>query len=337
MDEVPMIPTLRWQRTVLGVASMLMASACTMEPHGGGGGGGGGGGEPDQAPIATDDSITTPMNTPIISSVLANDKDPDDDALAVASYTQGAHGVVEFGGEGGVEVKYMPNPGFTGVDSFRYTIDDGHGLSAVGVVTVMVSPLTPGCTIDITGPAAGTFGENLHLTANATCNTGPAQVQWFHKVNSSYVVVQAYSTTQTLDLPADVVGGNLFYALVRTQGTSSSQGMSNIVTVKAVDNTPQCTLVKMVSPTNTQSLRAGMAQPLTASATCPAGSVPEYQFWVKPAGAASWTILPSYTTGSQSWVPPATGSWSIRAVVRTVGSHVSYQMASMSVTVNVTS
>ena len=128
----------------------------------------------------------------------------------------------------------------------------------------------------------------------------------------------------------------MFYAFVRTQGTQASQGMSNIVTVKAVDDTPQCTLVKMVSPTNTQNLVMGKATALTASATCPAGSVPEYQFWVKPSGAANWQILPTYTTGSENWIPTETGAWSVRAVVRTIGSHVSYQIAAMSVTVNVT-
>ena len=159
--------------------------------------------------------------------------------------------------------------------------------------------------------------------------------------NTNHIARIALTTTgkaamQTLDFPADVVGNNMFYASVRTQGTQASQGMSNIVTVKAVDDTPQCTLVKMVAPTNTQNLVMGTATALTASATCPAGSVPEYQFWVKPSGAANWQILPSYTTGSESWVPPATGAWSIRAVARTTGSHVSYQVAAMSVTVNVT-
>jgi len=287
----------------------------------------------DLAPVAVDDSIVTTANTPSSTSVLANDRDPDDDTLAVTSFTQGAHGAVAIAD--GVAT-YMPAASFLGADSFRYTIDDGSGMTASGVVAVMVTPGAPGCKVAVTGPTDGMFGQNIHLTATAACNTGPAEVQWYHRVNSGYVVVQPFSATQTLDIAADVVGSNMFYAAVRTQGTQAAQGMSNIVTVKAVDDTPQCTLVKMVSPTNTQNLAMGKAATLLASATCPAGSVAEYQFWVKPDGAANWQILPAYTTTSESWVPPSTGAWSIRAVVRTTGSHVSYQMAAMSVTVNVT-
>jgi hypothetical protein len=146
-------------------------------------------------------------------------------------------------------------------------------------------------------------------------------------------VVQPFGPAQTLDFTADLVGGNLFYAAVRTEGTSAAQGMSSLVTVKTVDNTPQCTLVKMVAPVGSQILAVNMPQTLTAMATCPAGAVAEYQFWVKPTSAASWQVLPGYTTGSASWTPTSAGSWAIRAVARSTGSHVPYQVASMSVTV----
>jgi hypothetical protein len=230
----------------------------------------------------------------------------------------------------------MPAKDFTGFDKFQYTIVNGRGLTATATVGVMVNASVPGCTVTVTGPAAGVYGEDIHLTAAAACSTGPAQVQWYYRRGSYYVVVQPFSATATLDLPAEIVGNNLFYALVRTQGTTASQGMSNIVTVKAADNTPQCTLVKMVTPINTQSVVVGTPVTLRASATCPAGAVPEYQFWVKPVGTANWQILPAYTTTTGSWTPPATGAWAVRAVVRSVGSHVNYQMASMSVTVNAT-
>lgn len=320
-----MISTMRWQQAALGIASAWMVSACMID-------------DPDarpdrdRPPVAVDDTITTPEGTPGSINVLSNDQDPDNQPLSVTAFTQGAHGSVTV--RNGLAT-YTPAAGFTGADSFRYTLDDGNGMTDIGQVLVMVSPVTPGCTIAITGPSAGTYGENIHLTAAAACNTGPAQVQWYHKTNSGYVVVKPYGAAQTLDIAADVVGSNLFYALVRTQGAPASQGMSNTVTVKAVDNTPQCSLVKITAPTNNQIVVMGAPQTLTASATCPAGAVPEYQFWVKPVGAPSWQILPGYTTTSASWVPPAVGTWAVRAVVRTVGSHVNYQMGSMSVTVNV--
>lgn len=321
----------------LGVASVLMASACSMDngdgSDGGDPGAGPGSGQPPEelAPTAIDDLISTVTNTPGSIDVLDNDGDPKGDVVKVTSFTQATHGTVAIAG--GV-ARYMPAKDFIGFDKFQYTITNGLGLTATATVGVMVNANVPGCSITVTGPATGTYGVPIHLTADAACNTGPAQVQWYYRRGAYYVVVQPFSATRTLDLPAEIVGNNMFYAVVRTQGTTAPLGTSNVVAVKAADNTPQCTLVKMVTPTNTQNVVVGRPVTLTASATCPAGGVPEYQFWVKQVGTANWQILPAYTTTTSSWAPPATGAWAVRAVVRSVGSHVNYQMASMSVTVN---
>ena len=117
-------------------------------------------------------------------------------------------------------------------------------------------------------------------------------------------------------------------AQVRTLGTTPSQGTSNTLSITAADNTPQCTSVKMTTPANGSTIHAGIAQTLAAVAVCPAGATAEYQFWVKATSAANWTVLPAYTTTTGSWTPSATGAWAIKAVARSVGSHVSYQVTS---------
>jgi Big-like domain-containing protein len=90
----------------------------------------------DQAPIANDDTITTPRNRAASKNVLANDRDPDRDAISVTSFTQGAHGTVTI--VRGVAT-YTPAAGFVGTDSFTYTITDGHGLTATATVNVTVT------------------------------------------------------------------------------------------------------------------------------------------------------------------------------------------------------
>lgn len=195
---------------------------------------------------------------------------------------------------------------------------------------------TPGCTISIAGPATGTFGQPIHLTATAQCNTGAAQIQWLHKVNSANVIVQPFGASTTLDFTADAVGPASFLAVARTAGTTAPTKTSNTVTVTVADNAPVCTSVRMLTPTNTQSIPVNVAQTLTASAVCPAGAVPEFQFWVKTAGAANFTILPGFTTGSGSWTPPSAGGWAVKAVARAVGAHVNFQVGSSAVNVNVT-
>jgi hypothetical protein len=286
----------------------------------------------DQAPVATDDALAAIMSQPSSMNVLTNDSDPDGDMLTVTAFTQGAHGTVAFAG--GVAT-YTPATGYSGSDSFTYTVDDGHGATATGDVTVTVTNPVPGCTISISGPASGVYGQNLHFTATAACNTGAAQVQWYHRTNSSYVIVQPWSATQTLDFTADAVGPGLFYAQVRTQGGSASQGASNTVSVAVADNAPQCTAVHVTAPTANQMLQVGVAQTLTATSTCPVGATAEYQFWIKPSTTTTWTVLPGYTTGSSSWTPGGTGAWNVKAVVRAVGAHVTYQLASATVSVTV--
>ena len=209
------------------------------------------------------------------------------------------------------------------------------GVPPIDAATPPADAAPPGCSVTITGPAAGTFGAPVHLTATAVCNPGTAEVQFLRKVNSSTAVIRPFSTALTTDFTADAVGNAAFFAQARTQGTTRIQATSNTVVVKVADNAPLCTSVRMTSPTNGATLHVGAPQALTASAVCPAGAIPEFQFWVKLVGAANWTILPAYTTGAGSFTPAATGPFAIRAVARAVGAHVNYQVGSMAVSVTV--
>ena len=96
-----------------------------------------------------DDALTvTAGSSAAISAatLLANDSDPDGDIMTVTAVAMGAtpHGTVSLAG--GV-VTYTPTAGYTGADSFTYTVDDGH-VTATGTVNVTVnaagSTYTPG-------------------------------------------------------------------------------------------------------------------------------------------------------------------------------------------------
>ena len=108
-------------------------------------------------PMAVDDSATTPQGTPVTIDVLNNDYDPDGDTPTLDSVGQGTNGSVTNNGN---DVTYTPNSGFTGADSFNYTISDGNGGTDTATVTVTVTvietPATIGVTID-TGPTASIF------------------------------------------------------------------------------------------------------------------------------------------------------------------------------------
>ena len=95
-------------------------------------------------PTAVDDREVTNVNTPVVVSVLANDSDPDGDALSVSSFTQPSNGAASLNAAGAF--RYTPNSGFTGVDSFTYTITDGHGGTSTATVTLTIQPGVCLCT-----------------------------------------------------------------------------------------------------------------------------------------------------------------------------------------------
>ncbi len=92
---------------------------------------------PENAPVAVDDSATTPYQTAVSIPVVANDSDPDDDAFTVTSSTDPANGTVTCTA---TACRYLPRDGFSGTDTFIYTITDARGLTASATVTVTVAP-----------------------------------------------------------------------------------------------------------------------------------------------------------------------------------------------------
>lgn len=98
----------------------------------------------NHVPVAESDSVATVQDSPVVIDILANDSDPDGDVLSIAAVTQGSNGMVTINGD--ETVNYMPNSGFSGTDSFSYTVHDGNGGSATAavVVTVVAAPSNQG-------------------------------------------------------------------------------------------------------------------------------------------------------------------------------------------------
>jgi hypothetical protein len=95
----------------------------------------------NQTPMAENDSVETTKGTATTTDVLANDSDPDGEldpsTLQVQSGPSG--GSVDVDGKSG-EVTYTPADGFTGTDSYTYTVADSMGVeSNEATVTVDVN------------------------------------------------------------------------------------------------------------------------------------------------------------------------------------------------------
>jgi Ca2+-binding RTX toxin-like protein len=99
-------------------------------------------------PVAANDSATTQTGKAVTVNVLANDSDPDGDALTVSVVTGPANGTASVGTNG--TITYTPTAGFTGTNTIVYQVSDGHGGTARATLTVTVTqpPATVGLEAD---------------------------------------------------------------------------------------------------------------------------------------------------------------------------------------------
>ena len=91
------------------------------------------------APVAVDDAATTNEDTVAVIDVLVNDTDEDGDTLTVDLVTQPVNGSVSINADD--TITYIPDPNFSGTDTFTYTVCDGTGLCDIATVTVDVLPV----------------------------------------------------------------------------------------------------------------------------------------------------------------------------------------------------
>ena len=128
----------------------------------------------NRPPVANADSATTMPGVAKTIAVLANDTDPDGDALVVTGATQPAVG----GGvtPGANSVTFTPSAGFSGTATFSYTVSDGRGGTATGSVSVSVTASANRPPVANTDSATATIGvaKTIAVLANDTDPDGDA-------------------------------------------------------------------------------------------------------------------------------------------------------------------
>jgi hypothetical protein len=91
----------------------------------------------NDVPVAVDDTYSMRQATVLSgASVLGNDSDADSDPLVVVPVTDPQHGTVSWNADG--SFTYVPNPDFSGTDSFTYMASDGSTHSNQATVSVSV-------------------------------------------------------------------------------------------------------------------------------------------------------------------------------------------------------
>lgn len=114
----------------------------------------------NRAPTALADTATTTYGTQVTIQVLSNDTDPDNDLLTLIDNTNGTNGTVSFSDSA---ITYKPNAGFSGEDSFSYTITDGHGHTAIGQVKVTVGAAPNRAPTAVTDTVTTNYGEAITI------------------------------------------------------------------------------------------------------------------------------------------------------------------------------
>lgn len=86
-------------------------------------------------PVAAADSASTEAGIAVEIAVLANDFDSDDDTLTITSVSGGGSTVINASNT----ITYYPAEGFSGNDSFSYSISDGRGGTDSAAVNIIVA------------------------------------------------------------------------------------------------------------------------------------------------------------------------------------------------------
>jgi YD repeat-containing protein len=169
----------------------------------------------EHRPVAVND--TASGTSPITLDPRTNDSDPDGDTLSVAGATNGAHGTTTFTSTG---LTYAATSGYTGPDTFAYTLSDGHGGTATAYVNVTVSaPSSP------THVNPNPVWSDIVVATNTTGSwTG---------VNANQTI-QGITTSITLQLQKPADGATLHYSKNNGSWTLVT-GSSSTVTASAGD------------------------------------------------------------------------------------------------------
>ena len=263
----------------------------------------------NDAPVAVDDTAATGDGVAVTVPVLNNDSDIDGDALAVATFTQGANGTVNAGANG--TLVYTPNPDFIGPDSFTYQATDGQHASNLATVsiTVLDSDNRPPTALDDTVVTDEDNFVDIAVLGNDSDPDGnPLSIDSLAQPAHGVVAINANDTLRYT--PAlNYHGPDSFnYTISDGQGAFATTTVN--ITVNPLNDRP------VLGPISNKSVEEGQTLTFTATASdidLPPDTLTFSFDGVVPAGAS---IDPN--TGVFTWTPTEAqgpGSFELNIIV----------------------
>ena len=176
-------------------------------------------------PVAVDDAASTGAGAAVVIDVLANDSDVDGDSLTITAVGVPGNGAAS---TDGVTITYTPDAGFSGEDSFSYTISDG-SLESTANVSVTVNAPTDQTAPVIAPNVTGTQGSNGWYTSNVS-------VSW--TVTDPESPIDSQSGCDAVSVTVDTADTTFTCTATSAGGTSTES-----VTIRRDATAPSVTIV----------------------------------------------------------------------------------------------
>lgn len=217
--------------TTFGVDRTLTAEACSNQP-----------------PAAADDTYSTSEDSELgvgAPGVLTNDTDPDDDPLTAILVDDVLNGILSLSGDG--SFTYVPDPDFSGADSFTYKVSDGMSESNVATVTISVTEVNDA---PVAGDDAYSTVEDMPINIVAP---GVLENDTDADGDVLSAVLVSNPTSGVLTLNADgsfgytpnaEFGGSDSFVYTASDGTASSPEATATINVTPVNDPPMIVIVE---------------------------------------------------------------------------------------------
>jgi VCBS repeat-containing protein len=174
----------------------------------------------NDAPTANPDAGATNEDTPVTVNVAGNDTDPDGDPLTVTQ-ASASTGDVQLDGN---DLRYTPPADFSGPVTIGYTVSDGQGGTAQGVLSLDVTPVNdPPTTSNV---AASSDGSPVTVTLTGTDIDSPALT--FEAGAAVGGTVSGASPTFTFTPAAGFSGAGGFSFIVKDDHGATAAGVVTV-------------------------------------------------------------------------------------------------------------
>ncbi|XTP36181.1 Ig-like domain-containing protein [Mycobacterium sp. TJFP1] len=201
----------------------------------------------NSSPTAVGDVASTSEGAPTTIAVLGNDTDPNaGDVLTVGQYTQAQNGTVVLNTDG--SFTYTPDAGFTGTDTFTYTISDeaspwhvhglasqlrgGHSATAAVTITVTEVNAAPVAGADTATVSAGSVATFIDVLANdADANGDALTIIDVTQPANGTAAFTGFGVTYT---PAEGFAGTETFTYTVSDGIATSVGTVTVTVTPVV-------------------------------------------------------------------------------------------------------